>query len=144
MRAGQNAIDHKYITHADIKYTVCNGQTESEFEDCLNPNIYSQKIKDDFGVDIHSSSYFKGDKKWSDRLKKTFLSQGQPWTDNIEKKVKLAVANSIPDNPDEALIPQKRVFNRCFEKCIRGLHSEQDLMKIRCCFLNLEELILKS
>jgi predicted ATPase len=106
--AGQKALDGGYITEAYIKYAICNGQSDSEFEDCLSPAIYSQRIKDDFGVDIKADNAFRCTKKWSDRLKDCFQNQGQRWTDVIEKKVKLAVAECISDNPDDALIPQKR------------------------------------
>jgi hypothetical protein len=106
--AGEKAKNGGYITEAKIKYAICNGQTDSEFEDCISPDIYSQRIKDDFCVDIQSGNAFRGKNKWSDRVKNCFYSQGQLWTDDIKKKVKLAVAECIPDNPDDALNPHKR------------------------------------
>lgn len=47
------------------------------------------------------SSVFRGNEKWSERIKQTFLSQGMRWTDMIERKVKLVVANAIPESIDD-------------------------------------------
>ncbi len=38
---------------------------------------------------------FKTNKKWSNRVKSCFLSQGKPWNDSIEKEVKETVARLI-------------------------------------------------
>lgn len=46
-------------------------------------------------------------------MKATFLSQGTRWTDSVEKKVKLVVAEAIPnkiDNIYDVLIEQKSGF----------------------------------
>jgi len=105
--AAEKAIANGYITEADIKYCICNGQTQAEFEDCLNSSIYSTPIQEAFSVNINVPS-FRGNGKWSDRLKNTFLSQGQRWSDKIEKKVKLLVAESIPDSIGNTLNEYKR------------------------------------
>lgn len=106
--AGDKAIEKGLLTEADIKYTICNGNPHAEFEDCLNKDFYIKKIKDKFSVDL-SIATFKGSKKWSDNVKDAFLSQGQRWTETIEKKVKTIVADTIPDeNADGVLNQHKR------------------------------------
>ena len=42
------AIEKGLLTEADIKYTICNGNPQAEFEDCLNKDFYIEKIKDRF------------------------------------------------------------------------------------------------
>ena len=67
---------------------------------------------------------FKGNKKWSDKLKDAFLSRGVNWTDTVEENVKTIVANSIPDdigNIKEILIEQKSGF-------IQGLSDALEAM----------------
>ena len=56
-----------------------------------------------------SVATFSRSKKWSDNVRDAFLSQGQRWTETIEKKVKLTVAEAIPDaNADVVLNQHKR------------------------------------
>ena len=108
VNAGENAIEKGLLTEADIKYTICNGNPQAEFEDCLNKDFYIEKIKRSFSVDL-SIATFSGSKKWSDNVKDAFLTQAQRWTDVIEKKVKMTVAEAIPDkNADEVLNQHKR------------------------------------
>jgi predicted ATP-dependent endonuclease of OLD family len=91
----------------DCTFLICNGMTNSEFEDCLNKTIYTQKILDEFGVDIKVSE-FRGNTKWSERMRKTFLSQGKNWNDNTESEVKHSVAESIESDLENALCIHKR------------------------------------
>ena len=101
---------------------------ESEFEDCLKPNIYKEIIQIEYGVNINSPE-FRGNEKWSERVKKTFLSQGSRWTETIEKKVKLSVAQSIPDsltqdNLYDVIIQQKSGFINGLVAAIDSMISE--------------------
>jgi hypothetical protein len=81
--------------------------TESEFEDCLNLSIYKEIIYEKYGV-LLDIPVFKNSKKWSDRMKETFKKQGKPWDDNIEKEVKIIVANSVDADPQKSLNPHKQ------------------------------------
>ena len=85
---------------------------ESEFEDCLKVDIYAEDILSQFGVDLKNNQYFRGSKKWSDRVKECFVSSGKLWSDQMEKDVKYVVANSVTKSShiSDILIPQKRDF----------------------------------
>ncbi len=112
--AAKRAMDKGVILENQIKYTICNGSPESEFEDCLKPSTYINIIFEKFGVKIDVPE-FKGSQKWSDRLKKVFLSQGSRWSETIESKLKYEIAISIPDsheiqNIDDIIIEQKSSF----------------------------------
>lgn len=122
--AAKKATDKGLLKESEIKYTICNGSPDAEFEDCLNPRVYASAIKEEYNVDIMDKTIFKGNKKWSDKLKDAFLSRGVNWTDTIEEKVKMIVANSIPDsigNIKEILIEQKSGF-------IQGLSDALEAM----------------
>ena len=95
--AADKAKEKGLLKDSEVKFTICNGSPEAELEDCLNPKVYSESIKQAFNVDI-AVTEFRGNKKWSERMKQTFLSQGSRWTSSVEEKVKLTVADSIPDN----------------------------------------------
>ena len=60
-------------------------------------------------------------------MKQAFLSQGSRWTDTVESKVKLYVAQCIPDQIDEInniVIPQKSGFLIGLAAAIDRLVSE--------------------
>ena len=112
--AAQKAISDGVIKESEIKFTICNGSPEAELEDCLRSDIYATQILSEFGVNINVPE-FRSNAKWSDRLKQAFLSQGSKWTDSTEKKVKLLVANCVPESSDikdldKVVISQKAGF----------------------------------
>lgn len=88
-------------------FVNCKGAPNSEFEDCLEPEIYSKSISEEFGVNLDCKE-FRGNKKWSDRVKLAFNSQGKQWNSGIEAKVKSTVANCVKNSPEIALNPHKR------------------------------------
>ena len=126
IEAAEKAIKNGLATEAEIKHTTCPGSPEAEFEDCLQPSLYRDIILEKFGVDINCTQ-FRGNAKWSERMKQAFLSQGSRWTDTVESKVKLYVAQCIPDQIDEInniVIPQKSGFLIGLAAAIDRLVSE--------------------
>ena len=124
--AAEKAVRNGLATEADIKYTTCPGSPEAEFEDCLQPSLYREIILEKYGVNINCTQ-FRGNAKWSERMKQAFLSQGSRWTDTIESKVKLSVAQCIPDQIGEinsVVIPQKSGFLTGLAVAIDRLISE--------------------
>lgn len=113
-RAADKAKANGLLDDSQVRFTICQGSPEAEFEDALNPNVYADAIENAFNASsIRNNPKFRGSKKWSDRIKDVFLSQGLTWTDAVEKKVKLTVANAIPEkieNIDDVVISQKAGF----------------------------------
>lgn len=109
--AGRKAFDsakaEDSLKDKDCNFIICNGMIDSEFEDCLKRESYSKEILENFGVDINVSQ-FRGNSKWSDRMRNTFLNQGKRWNEKIESEVKHVVANSIKKNPLSSLCEHKR------------------------------------
>jgi hypothetical protein len=81
--------------------------TEAEFEDCLDPEVYRDVILSEQGVDL-TSAKFRGNQKWSQRIRTTFLDQGKHFTDELLMKSKRLVAAAIAKNPKGALNEHKR------------------------------------
>ena len=101
-RAGEAAERQGLLDIKNVTYTLCSGKPDAEIEDCYNKESYKDIIMNNFGVNIDVSG-FRGNKKWSDRMAHCFMSQGKQWTESVEKKVKLAVADGIPSDADIAL-----------------------------------------
>lgn len=111
--AADKAIKKGILNYSEIKYTICNGCPEAEFEDCLNPKVYSDIIKSTFSVDLNCKEFKNGKKKWSDRVRDAFLNQGSKWNSKIEENVKSVVANAIPifiSDIDAVIIQAKSGF----------------------------------
>ena len=124
--AANKATNSGLLKESELKFTICNGSPEAEIEDCLKPDIYASAIQNEYSVSI-SVPQFRGSEKWSDRVKTTFLSQGNRWTDQIEMKVKRTVANcvsSFEGELDDLIISQKSSFlsglTTAVEKMIQG------------------------
>jgi AAA15 family ATPase/GTPase len=92
---------------AACTFINCNGMTNAEFEDCYELDIYKDAILTDFGVDL-GTPRFRGNGKWSDRLRTAFLDQGKPFSDQVCAHAKFSVATAIGKNPKNALNSHKR------------------------------------
>jgi predicted ATPase len=88
-------------------FVNCNGSPNTELEDCLELNSYSQIIFKEFGVDLEHSQ-FRGNQKWSDRVRNVFLDQGKQWNKSVESRVKYFVAEAVAKEPKNALNQHKR------------------------------------
>ena len=107
LKAQQKAEQDGLLLIADVTFTTCNGQNESELEDMFDENLYSAMLQHRYGVStLHPK--FKGHDKWSDRLARTFKLMGKPWSDQIEAKVKAEVAELVEANPATALNAHRR------------------------------------
>lgn len=105
--AYQKAEKDCLISAKNCTFIKCNGMTEAEFEDCLDPEVYRDVILSEQGVDL-TSAKFRGNQKWSQRIRTTFLDQGKHFTDELLKKSKRLVAAAIAKNPKGALNEHKR------------------------------------
>lgn len=122
--AGRSAADEAerqgLLEIRNTTYTMCNGSPNAEIEDCYDKSAYENIIRETFGVSIDVPE-FRNNQKWSDRISNCFKSQGKQWNSIVEKKVKLVVADSMPEKPDKALNEHKR-------SCIDALVSSLEAM----------------
>lgn len=107
VQAAEKAKKIGLLTEANVKFCTCDGQPESEFEDCLEISIYKGQILDKYSVDIDHAK-FRGNRKWTERIKAVFLERGQRWDDSIMKNVKHLIAECVKENPEAALNVHKR------------------------------------
>ena len=95
------------ISIASCTFINCNGMTNAEFEDCYEPAVCKDAILAELGVDL-SSPKFRGNGKWSDRLRTVFLDQGKPFTDAICATAKNVVTTAVSKSPKISLNEHKR------------------------------------
>jgi hypothetical protein len=92
---------------------------ESEIEDLYEETLYAPMLQYKYGVST-ASPKFKGNTKWSDRLRDAFRHQGKLWTDQVEAKVKTDVAELVEANPATALNPHKRSSLDALIEALKG------------------------
>lgn len=93
----------------DHQYNICNciGMKESEIEDAISTKIYRDVVREKYGVDVTDIN-FKGNDKWSIRMKKGFQLSGKVWDDGVEIDMKTIVANRFCESSlVEGLIEEK-------------------------------------
>lgn len=103
----EKLIEEGEIDRKNTNICICNGMNESEIEDCFKKEIYIESIKEEYGIDLNVSE-FKNAKKWSQRMKDCFNTQGQSWTKKLEKEIKNNVANLIAENFDENMFIEEK------------------------------------
>lgn len=106
-KAFQRAIQDSLLKESNYTMSICNGMTDSEIEDCLDISSYKDHIMEKFGVDLTDSS-FKGNKKWSERIRNTFLTSGKQFSDSTLKAVKFETAEAVSKKPASCLNQHKR------------------------------------
>ena len=116
-RSFRKAAEDGLATLADVTFTVCDGQSEAEFEDFIDPAVYEDAVLARFGV-VANDPTFRGNSKWSTRARNAFRRQGKPWSEQIEAELKLAVAHAIEAQPNAALNAHKR---NSFDALVRDL-----------------------
>ncbi|MFT7399062.1 MAG: putative ATP-dependent endonuclease of OLD family [Rheinheimera aquimaris] len=120
--AFEKAEKDKLLSIKNNTFVTCNGSSNSEFEDCLNVAVYSDEVLNEFGVDLTTNA-FKGNRKWSDRVRDVFLTEGKLWNDKVESQVKYTVANAVRKSPATALNIHKR---NSIDALVRSLESMLD------------------
>lgn len=106
-KAFQKASEDSLLDLPSCTMITCRGMTDSEFEDCLDVKFYENSFFNEFGVNLKSAS-FKSNRKWSDRLKETFMDQGKPWNEGILRRAKNTVASEVSKKPQSSLNEHKR------------------------------------
>lgn len=106
-KAYAKAIEEKALRVADATFVNCRGMVQSEMEDTFDLPAYQNEVLAEFGVDLADSS-FRGNAKWSDRVRACFEKQGKPWNDAMKAQVKAVVAEAVAKRPVDALNSHKR------------------------------------
>lgn len=101
-KAISKALEDGSISTNSYTLTNCQGFNESEFEDCIDPEVYKKAVEDEYGFSLDNPK-FKGNKKWSERVKRAAINQGKMWDDKLESSIKYTVAKCIQDSKSNCL-----------------------------------------
>ncbi len=88
---------------ADITFAMRQGMKESEFEDLVAPERYTERFVDEFGVQVGAGP--KSKSKWSGQMALDFKACGKPWNPANESRAKAIVAEAVAQKPDDAIRP---------------------------------------
>lgn len=105
--AYNSAMSSSLASLKNVTLTNCQGAQNSELEDCFTKDAYIQRISEEFGVDL-SSTDFRGNAKWSERLKHAVQKQGKPWNNALETQIKAVVSECISSAGVSSLCQHKR------------------------------------
>jgi putative ATP-dependent endonuclease of the OLD family len=109
--AGRNAFSKAerdgLVSVKNCTFVFCKGFRSAEFEDCIDVELYRAAVAKEFGVDLDKPE-FRGNEKWSVRMRACFMNQGKDMNDALLSRVKLAVARAVERSPATALNEHKR------------------------------------
>lgn len=118
----RTALDKNTLSDNSYTLSKCQGFSESEFEDLINKEIYKDILEKEFGISIDNSK-FRGNKKWSERMKNIAESQGKSYDDKLESKIKYRIAECIRHNPAKAIeTHHKQIFQTLVDAIIRNFN----------------------
>ncbi|MBO4858436.1 MAG: AAA family ATPase [Treponema sp.] len=99
----ENAKKQDLINQSDGSFAVLQGVKESEIEDLIDVTVYSNKIFEDYGVNLNTKKYSNLKGKWSDNIKRVFISSGKLWDNKIEDEIKTLVADAVVSYPGNGI-----------------------------------------
>lgn len=95
----KNAIDkakkNNLIDMKNCSQAIFSGKRESELEDFIKVDIYSDFLNKEFGIDVNNPSIRQGNKKWSDRLTEIAKMQGKTLEEENMDKIKTGIADCV-------------------------------------------------
>lgn len=125
-KAGRDAFDRAsadgFCSLADTNFTICQGCQDSEFEDTISVDLYKDRIRTEYAVNL-DIPLFRGNDKWSARIKRAFQAHGKPCTDSTLASIKYLVAQRVQEDPDHALHPNKS------ESVVAAIAALEDMVK---------------
>jgi hypothetical protein len=107
LQAGRKARDAGLLSSLEETYVIVPSMKESEFEDCLDVDLYKDEVFKNFGVSLDIVQFKKGKVKWSDRMENSFRAHGKVFDSVIANQVKLTVSGLVAAHPGVALHPNR-------------------------------------
>lgn len=105
--AARSAVEackaERLVDDSNVLYASLSHLAESEFEDLIDDKLVASVLLENWALAsiVVPPAYSK--RKWSDRIREAFRVAGKEWTDVVEMKVKLALAEAVARSPAVAL-----------------------------------------
>ncbi|RIQ21854.1 ATP-dependent nuclease [Jiangella rhizosphaerae] len=103
--AAETAKSRGILEERDVTFLRAVGMRNSEFEDILNSELYSDLLQNGYGISL-TGKFRRARTKWSDRIEGEFVDAGKQWTDETKRKLKAEVAALVASTPSEAVANQ--------------------------------------
>jgi len=107
-KAIENALKRNVLETVDYNLTTCKGMRNSELEDLLLLDAYSQAVLDKYGVDLNQPRFKSSKAKWSDRVKDIFQLSGKIWNKSVKMRLKRTVVDASIQYGVDSLNPHRR------------------------------------
>ena len=91
----EDAKQKSLINNSDGTFAIVQGYKESEIEDMIEVEVYSDIIYRKYGVQLAVPKFKNSKKKWSKKVCDLFKSSGKLWNDKIEEEIKEIVADAV-------------------------------------------------
>lgn len=104
----------------DVSFLSCPGMRNAELEDLIDPAIYREYVRSEYGVDIDKRE-FRTAKRWTDRMRATFKAQGRELPSGTGRQLKAQIASLIERAPRDAILAPKR---SAFDALVAALEAK--------------------
>jgi hypothetical protein len=122
-KAYKDAEQSLFANSSNTTLTKCLELSEAEFEDLLDPNLYSSYFQTNYSVDVGRRP-FNEKKKWSDRIRFGMGKVGKPWPEKQEYDDKKAIAELVSKDPGRAIHPSKLSLVEAFADAVEAKLTE--------------------
>jgi hypothetical protein len=99
------ATQERLVDPSNVLYAGVSHLQESEFEDLLDDQLVADVMSQEFALASLVVPPSHQRRKWSDRIREAFRIANKSWDDQVEARVKLAVANAVAASPATAVRP---------------------------------------
>ncbi len=106
-RALADGVAAKQLDHTEYRMIEKNASLECELEDMIDSKIYKSILQSRYGVDLDRPAFLSSLKKWSDRVKDSFESQGKAFNDATKAELKFLVTN-LAETTQDSLDSRRR------------------------------------
>lgn len=91
-KAFTEAETKQLISEKEVCFAKIRSYPHSEIEDLINTDCYIEKVYNKYGVRLEGNSFKNNKKKWSDRVRDTFIENGKRWPKGREVEIKKLVS----------------------------------------------------
>jgi len=88
-------LDSTELNNNSYSYLMAKGKKETEIENLFKIKFYSNKVDEEFGIDLKNTKFSKDNSKWSTALKSVLEAQGKVVTDSILTTLKKHITAQV-------------------------------------------------
>lgn len=100
----KKALDEGLLVEREYTLATRRGMAETELEDLYDLELYKELLNKEYGIILNDKNFIKDKSKWSSKIERVFESQGKRWSKEIERRVKLEIAEKVKENPSPAIL----------------------------------------